>query len=162
MSMEGLRELYRIGAGPSSSHTMGPQRAALLFLARHPQAPSYRVTLLGSLAATGRGHLTDVGLKAVFGDRPFEIVWRADDVPAFHPNGMTFEALDASGQSVSAWRVYSVGGGAIREDGAPPPPSVYPLSTMDEILAWCETQGEPLWRYAEVHEGAGIWSHLDD
>lgn len=162
MAMEGLRQLYRIGAGPSSSHTMGPQRAARRFLARHPDAASYRVTLYGSLAATGRGHLTDVGLKAAFGETPFEIAWHADQVLPFHPNGLDLEALDAAGASLGTWRVFSVGGGAIREEGAPPPPSVYPLSTMDEILAWCENAGEPLWRYVETHEGKEIWTHLDE
>lgn len=141
---------------------MGPQRAAHQFLARHPAAASYRVTLYGSLAATGRGHLTDVGLRSAFGERPFDIRWRADEVPAFHPNGMDFEALDAAGASLDTWRIYSVGGGALSEEGAPPPESVYPLSTMDEILAWCSETGEPLWRYVEVHEGAGIWAHLED
>ena len=77
--MESLRELYRIGAGPSSSHTMGPQRAALLFKARHP-ADSYRVTLYGSLGATGRGHLTDVALVRAFAPAAVEILWRCSDM----------------------------------------------------------------------------------
>ena len=72
--MQSLRELYRIGAGPSSSHTMGPQRAAALYLARRPSDPAYRVTLYGSLAATGRGHLTDVALRRVVGSRPLDLV----------------------------------------------------------------------------------------
>jgi L-serine dehydratase len=152
--MESLRELYRIGAGPSSSHTMGPQRAAAAFLARHPKATSYKVTLYGSLAATGRGHLTDVALKAAFGARSLEIEWKPDVVPAFHPNGMDFEA------DGERWRIFSVGGGALREENAPPPPALYPLKTMDEALAWCEKNGEPLWRLAEVHEGPELWPHL--
>jgi L-serine dehydratase len=152
--MESLRELYRIGAGPSSSHTMGPQRAALRFLERVPQAPSYRVTLYGSLGATGKGHLSDVALRRVFGERPLEIVWKPETILPFHPNGMDFEAGDRK------WRVYSVGGGALREEDAPLPPGVYPLDTMDAILAWCDEQGEPIWRLGEVHEGSGLWEHL--
>ena len=160
--MESLRELYRIGAGPSSSHAMGPQRAALAFLARHPGAARYRVTLYGSLAATGRGHLTDVALQHAVGERALEIAWRPSEAPSFHPNGMDFAALDATGAALATWRVYSVGGGALREEGAPPPPSVYPESSMDAVLAWCEEHAEPIWRLAEAREGAALWDHLGE
>lgn len=95
--MESLRELYRIGAGPSSSHTMGPQRAALLFKARHP-ADSYRVTLYGSLGATGRGHLTDVALVRAFAPAAVEILWRPETLLPFHPNGMDFEGAEVGCQ----------------------------------------------------------------
>ncbi len=158
--MESLRELYRIGAGPSSSHAMGPQRAALAFLERRPDAPAYRVVLYGSLAATGRGHLTDVALAHAFGDRAFSLDWRPGEVLAFHPNGLDFEALDAQGGLVERWRVFSVGGGAIREEGAPEPTPIYPLGTMDEILSWSASHGEPIWRLAELHEGPEIWDYL--
>jgi L-serine dehydratase len=160
--MQSLRELYRIGAGPSSSHTMGPQRAALEFRARHPGAASCRVTLYGSLAATGRGHLTDRALERALAPLPLEITWKPEVVPPFHPNGMEFEALDAGGTVLGRWKVYSVGGGALREEGAPPPPAVYPVATMAQALAWCEDQGEPLWRLAEVHEGSAAWAHLSE
>lgn len=141
---------------------MGPQRAVLRFLERRPDAPAYRVTLYGSLASTGRGHLTDVALAHAFGPRAVELVWRPDVILPFHPNGIDFEALDAAGVPLETWRVFSVGGGALREEGAPPPASVYPLTTMDAILAWCEANGEPMWRLAEIHEGPSIWSHLED
>ncbi len=154
--MESLRELYRIGAGPSSSHTMGPQRAALQYKARHPAA-SYRVTLYGSLAATGRGHLTDVALTRAFAPSTVEMVWKGDVVLPFHPNGMDFEAPGAP-----AWRVFSVGGGALREETAPAPASVYPVSTMDAILEGCGREGEPIWRLAETSEGPALWDHLAD
>src|SRR5688572_25318393 len=129
--MESLRELYRIGAGPSSSHTMGPQRAAARFLARRPADAAYRVTLYGSLAATGRGHLTDVALRKAFDGRPFDLVWKPETYLPFHPNGMDFEALGKAGEVVERWRVFSVGGGALREEGAPPPAPIYPLSSME-------------------------------
>ena len=135
--MESLREIYRIGPGPSSSHTMGPERAARAFLARYPGGAGYRVTLYGSLAATGRGHLTDVALERAFQPRQVELVWKPDVVHPFHPNGMDFEAFEPTGKEIARWRVYSVGGGALREENAPPPASVYPLSTMADILAWC-------------------------
>ena len=92
--MESLRELFRIGNGPSSSHTMGPKRAAEQFMERCGEADSYRVTLYGSLAATGKGHLTDVAILSVLEQKaPTEIVWKADVVLPFHPNGMLFEGV---------------------------------------------------------------------
>ena len=154
--MESLRELYRIGAGPSSSHTMGPQRAALQYKSRHPAA-SYRVTLYGSLAATGRGHLTDVALQRAFAPAPVELVWKGEVVLPFHPNGMDFESPGGP-----LWRIFSVGGGALREENAPAPSAAYAVSTMDAILEWCDREGEPIWRLAETSEGAGLWDHLID
>jgi L-serine dehydratase len=151
--MQSLRELYRIGAGPSSSHTMGPQRAALAFKEKHP-ADRYRVTLHGSLGATGRGHLTDLALERALAPSQVEIVWKPESVLPFHPNGMDFEGGGAT------WRVFSVGGGELREENAPPPAAVYPVSTMKDILAWCEEEGEPVWRFAERHEGAPLWDYL--
>jgi L-serine dehydratase len=151
--MESLRELYRIGAGPSSSHTMGPQRAALRFRALHP-SDAYRVTLYGSLAATGRGHLTDLALRRALEPAEVEIVWKEDVSLPFHPNGMDFEGGGAS------WRVFSVGGGALREEGAPAPVPVYDVSSMEAVLAWCSREGEPVWRLAERVEGPALWEHL--
>ncbi len=160
--MEGLAELYRIGPGPSSSHAMGPVRAARRFLAAEPAAARYRVTLYGSLAATGKGHLTDVALEAAFAGHALEIAWRPEIVLPFHPNGIDFEALSVDGDVLRSARVYSVGGGAIREEGAPQPPSVYPERSMDEILAWCDEHGEPPWRLAEVREGPALFDLLDE
>jgi len=84
--MESIRELYRIGTGPSSSHTMGPQKAAKIFLQRHPAAANYRVTLFGSLAATGRGHLTDKVLEETFRPHSFELIWSPEQELPQHPN----------------------------------------------------------------------------
>lgn len=139
---------------------MGPQRAAAQFLSRAGGAPGYRVTLYGSLAATGRGHLTDVALTRAFGSLPLQLVWKPEVVLPFHPNGMDFEALDASGNAVRKWRVFSVGGGALREEGVEPPASVYKVSSMAEVLEWSERNGEPIWKFVESSEGQGIWEHL--
>ena len=96
--METIKKIYKIGLGPSSSHTMGPHRAATMFAARTKNTASrYRVTLYGSLAATGKGHHTDVAIKRGLAPKEVEIVWRADVVKPFHTNGMLFEALDADG-----------------------------------------------------------------
>ena len=92
--MESLKELYKVGNGPSSSHTMGPQRAAEQFKNKYPEASSYRAHLYGSLAATGEGHLTDYIIKKTLEPKDVEIVWREDVVKEYHPNGMMLEALD--------------------------------------------------------------------
>lgn len=159
--MQSLRELYRIGTGPSSSHTMGPALAAQRFAARVPQARSFTAELLGSLAATGRGHGTDTALVAAFAPRPVHIVWRPDETPTFHPNGLELVAHDEQGGELARWRVYSVGGGALREEGQPEPPAVYPITTMAGLLAWCATSGKPLWEYVLTCEDSNIGSHLD-
>ena len=109
--METIKKIYKIGYGPSSSHTMGPNRAAEMFAARTKNAVRYRVTLYGSLAATGKGHHTDLAITRGLAPKEVEIVWRADVVKPFHPNGMLFEALGVDGETVDQWLVYSIGGG---------------------------------------------------
>ncbi len=161
--MESLKELYRIGHGPSSSHTMGPKKAAELFLQRCPDAEAYRVTLYGSLAATGKGHLTDTVIRATLQPHaPTEIVWRADIVPAFHPNGMLFEGLRGD-TAVASWEVFSIGGGALADETTQhaTPPSIYPLTTIAEIKAWCYREGKTYWEYVGDCEGPEIWDYLD-
>jgi len=160
--MESLRELYRIGHGPSASHTLGPRTAAERFRARTADAARYRVTLYGSLAATGRGHLTDQAIAKVLQPVPTELRWKPDVALSFHPNGIDFEALDAEGNATTRWRIYSVGGGALREEGAPTPASVYPSTSLAEILDWAQQNGEPLWACVEQNEASGIWDHLRD
>jgi len=113
--MESIRELYRIGVGPSSSHTMGPRLAAERFRARVPEASAFRVVLYGSLAATGRGHLTDKAIADALAPLPVEIVWSPDTTRPEHPNAMDFTALDAAGTILETWTVFSVGGGALRD-----------------------------------------------
>ena len=116
--MKTLKELYRIGIGPSSSHTMGPRNAAEQFLAKNPTAKAYEVTLYGSLAATGKGHMTDVAiLETLEPHAPTRIIWQPHFFLPFHPNGMTFKAKDKNGKVSDEWTVYSVGGGALAEEG---------------------------------------------
>src|SRR5690554_197069 len=114
--MKTIKELFKIGNGPSSSHTMGPRRAAERFVLRHPEAPQFRVTLFGSLAATGVGHLTDTILENSFKPKPLEIIWKPGAELPLHPNGLEFEVLD-NGKVLEKWRVYSIGGGALMEEG---------------------------------------------
>lgn len=96
--MKSLKELYKIGKGPSSSHTMGPQKASMIFLERNRRTASFEVTLYGSLAATGKGHMTDVAIKDVLQSvAPVNIIWRPQVFLPFHPNGMKFRACDERG-----------------------------------------------------------------
>lgn len=162
--MESLKELYKIGTGPSSSHTMGPKKAAEAFVKRASDADRYKVTLYGSLAATGKGHMTDVAILSVLEPvAPTEIVWRPDISLPFHPNGMRFEAFKA-GKPVDEWVIYSVGGGALanEETAKNPPANIYPMTHISEILEWCNREGQTFWEYVEECEGPGIWDYLDE
>lgn len=164
--MESLKKLYRIGLGPSSSHTMAPSRAANQFLAKYPDAAHYRVTLFSSLAATGKGHLTDKAIEEAIQPRSLEIVWKEDEVLPLHPNGMQFDALDADGRQYGHWEVYSVGGGALMEahpDGSlPSAHAIYPLTTMETLLHHFHERGESFWGYVEAVEGEEIRDFLGE
>ncbi len=160
--MESIRELYKIGKGPSSSHTMGPKRAAEQFAARNANSASFRVTLYGSLAATGKGHMTNVAILEVLEPiAPTEIVWLPDVVLDFHPNGMLFEALDIAQKVVDEWQVFSVGGGTIASSAEEiSKKSIYPLTKMEDIIDWCDHEGHSFWEYVELYEGKEIWDYL--
>lgn len=160
--MQSLKELYRIGMGPSSSHTMAPRRAAQLFFEKNPQACSYRVTLYGSLAATGKGHFTDQAILDVLDKDKTQIVWQKDTVLPFHTNAMKFEAFDADRNVADSWTVYSVGGGALREENEAPADEVYDYKTFADIVSWAEDQGRPIWTIVFDNEGEEIRRYLRD
>ncbi len=159
--MESLRALYRIGRGPSSSHTMGPIAAAQVFAAAWPRADAFSVTLYGSLAKTGRGHLTDRAIRGALAPRPVEIIFdtATEDLP--HPNTMDFTAL-AEGRVLGSARILSVGGGKIEILGQPQPPDaqVYALRRFADIKDYCLRENIRLWEYVERMEGPGIWDFL--
>ena len=163
--MKSIKELYRIGTGPSSSHTMGPRKAAEIFLARHRNAASFKVTLYGSLAATGKGHMTDVAINDTLTPvAPVEIVWQPKVFLPFHPNAMTFAAFDARQKLLENWTVYSIGGGALAENNEEPTiesKEVYDMRSMTEILNWCERTGKSYWEYVKECEDEDIWDYLD-
>ena len=163
--MESLREIFRIGKGPSSSHTMGPQRAAIIFAERHPEAARFEVTLYGSLAATGKGHMTDKAIIDVLKQiAPVEIVWEPSVFLPYHPNGMLFRAYNNSQDLLDEWTVYSVGGGALSEGKATDDyfhkESVYELHTLKDIQTWCEHHGRGYWEYVKHCEGDDLWDYL--
>ena len=162
--MKTLRELYRIGHGPSSSHTMGPRKAANQFLERFDHATRFNVTLYGSLAATGKGHMTDVAILDVLGTDRTTIIWEPRQFLPFHPNGMKFEALDAQGHILADWTVYSVGGGALAEEGQANTEykDIYDMHYATDILRWCEEKGRNFWEYVQECEGPEIWDYLKE
>ena len=163
--MKTIKEIYRIGHGPSSSHTMAPRFASERFLARHPEAARFEVTLYGSLALTGKGHLTDVAIMDVFGEKaPVTINWQQDIFLPYHPNGMTFKAFNAEGVMTEEWTVYSVGGGALEEEGKPAIlPDIYPITRMTDILNWCESKGKSYWEYVkDVENDPYLMDYLEE
>ena len=163
--MKTIKEIYRIGHGPSSSHTMAPRFASEQFLARHPEAVRFEVTLYGSLALTGKGHLTDVAIMDVFGDKaPVTINWESDIFLPYHPNGMTFKAFNSEGVMTEEWTVYSVGGGALEEEGKPAViPDIYPITRMTDILNWCEDTGKAYWEYVkDVENDPYLMDYLEE
>jgi L-serine dehydratase len=159
--MESIKEIYKIGNGPSSSHTMGPAFASRIFKEKNPGAASVRVTLYGSLAATGKGHLTDKAIIETFDPVKVDIIWEPATFLPQHPNGMKFEALDDDHQTAGEWITFSIGGGDISDNGERERKgSVYKLTTMKETLAWCEKQGCSFWEYVEMQESPDLSDYL--
>ncbi|MCK9202896.1 MAG: L-serine ammonia-lyase [Bacteroidales bacterium] len=159
--MESIKEIFKIGFGPSSSHTMGPRKAAEIFKTKNPGIKKARVTLYGSLAATGKGHMTDKAILEGMYPVPVEIIWEPDVFLSAHPNGLRFEALDKAGNAREEWTTYSIGGGDISDTGKRSASKiVYPLITMAEILQWCESNGRTLWEFVEMHEPPDLWDYL--
>ena len=181
--MKSIKDIYKIGKGPSSSHTMGPFKAVRSYLEHHPDAGHLHVTLYGSLAATGRGHLTDVAIREAYstwrwtdkesiesnfrraGD--VDIEWRPKETRPFHPNGMKIATVNFDGDLYDKWTYYSVGGGDIVcmdcEIDGENEEDIYSLNTMSELLDWCNREGKTYWEYVDEIEGKGhgVWEHLE-
>lgn len=159
--MESIKEVFRIGHGPSSSHTMGPRFAAERFKQANRDAYAYRVTLYGSLAATGKGHLTDASIKETLAPKQVEFLWRPETVLPKHTNGMKFEALDQVGKTLNEWIAYSVGGGKIADENTQLVENhIYEQKNIEEVLAYIESKNMTYWEYVEKHEGSDIWDYL--
>ena len=160
--MKSIREIYKIGKGPSSSHTMGPERAAKFFKAMHPEADRFRVILYGSLSKTGVGHGTDRVVKEVLAPLPTEIIFSTEELPNSHPNTMDFIAVKDHTES-APFRVESVGGGDIRFSGMEKVESeeVYIEHSFAEIADFCKWRYiNTLSEYVELNEGPEIWDFL--
>ena len=160
--MKSIREIYKIGKGPSSSHTMGPERAAKLFKEKYPQANTYRVILYGSLSKTGIGHGTNRVIQEVLSPVPTEIIFSEEILINCHPNTMDLLAFIDSEQ-IGSLRIESIGGGDIRVPGQSilDTPEVYPENSFAEIADFCKWRYiDKLSDYVELNEGEDIWDFL--
>ena len=162
--MKSIREIYKIGKGPSSSHTMGPERAAKLFREEHPDADAFQVVLYGSLSKTGVGHGTDRVLRDTLAPLPCEIVFSDEELTKSHPNTLDLYAYKDS-QEIGYMRVESIGGGDIRIPGQShrDTPDLYPENSFAEIADFCKWRYiDKLSDYVELNEGTEIWDFLMD
>lgn len=161
--MNTIKEIYKIGYGPSSSHTMGPQIASSSFLKEHGNYNHYRITLLGSLAATGKGHLTDAIIEKEFSDKKYEIIWEPDKYLEYHPNALKIEAFDENNSKCLQKIYYSVGGGNVVEEGQENiDKHIYEYTTLNDILNWCFSNGKQIWEYVDENEESDIWDYLEE
>ena len=160
--MKSIRDLYKIGKGPSSSHTMGPSRAAELFRSETPDAERYEVVLYGSLSKTGVGHGTDRVIRDVFAPKDVQIIFsESDPADLKHPNTLDLSAFRGA-EKIGFMRVESIGGGDIIVEGRPglEPPEVYPENSFAEIAQFCAWRGVSLPEYVELNEGPEIRTFL--
>jgi len=166
--MKSIRSVYKIGNGPSSSHTVGPYRAAKWFGKRHPSADRFRVTLYGSLAFTGEGHGTGKAIRTALPDA--EIVFDRESADLPHPNTMRFEAFRGR-ELLGENRIFSIGGGSIRIEGeeAGEEQEIYPQKDFSEILSVCRTLDLTLAAFIYWLEGEGlredlrvVWHAMED
>lgn len=160
--MKSIRDVFKIGKGPSSSHTIGPEHAAQEFLRRYPDAELYRVKLYESLCKTGRGHGTDRVLYAVLGKERTEVQFcDYSPEPLPHPNTLDFFAF-RGGEQIGYMRVMSVGGGDIVIEGEPVTEAdeIYPENSFAEIHQFCKWRYISLSEYVELNEGPEIWDFL--
>ena len=167
-AMPTIRELYKVGRGPSSSHTMGPEKAGIIFKSRYPDADSYKAILYGSLASTGKGHMTDFSIIETMKPKKCEVEfdYTTNDLP--HPNTLDIIAFK-DGKQQAKLRFMSVGGGQIVIEGEKlkENENLYPFHTFDEIKKYCEEHDMRLWQYVEMIEGKeisefvhGIWDQM--
>lgn len=160
--MHSLRQIYKVGPGPSSSHTIGPKRSALLFLSEYPHLHHIKVTLFGSLSLTGKGHQTDHILSRTFSPLPTEIVFDRSFDPG-HPNTLVLEGLDSNNQSIAHWTVHSIGGGDLV---IPEYPQLidqihfYKEHSLDEIKAVLQARELSLVDYVYENEGLDVKDYL--
>ena len=159
--MQSLKYLYRIGNGPSSSHTMGPIVAARRFLKIAGDADNFKVILYGSLAKTGKGHMTDSAVKNTIGEDRCQIVFDYDTPVEVHPNTLDFIAYK-NGEEILKKRYFSIGGGEVLAEGEEKRehPDVYPHNSFTEIVEYCRKKDIRLWQYVEECEGVEIWDYL--
>ncbi len=159
--MQSLQYLYRIGKGPSSSHTMGPLTAAKRFLKEYPNADSYKAILYGSLAKTGKGHMSDQAIMEAFENKHLELIMDMHTSVDNHPNTLDIMAFKDDKQ-IAYKRYYSIGGGEVIEDGEQviEHEEVYELNSYTAISEYCREKDMRIWEYVQECEGEEIWDYL--
>ncbi len=159
--MKSIRSVYKIGHGPSSSHTVAPYNAAIHFGRKHPDADGFRVTLYGSLALTGAGHGTGKAILSALPDAEILVDTEKKDLP--HPNTMLFTALKG-GREIDSVRVFSIGGGSLRFEDEPESDEkeIYPEKNLTEILNACRREKTSLAEWIRSNEGEGFRDYLSD
>lgn len=162
--MESIKEIFRIGHGPSSSHTMGPSRVATAFGSKYADAAAFKVILYGSLAATGKGHLTDKAIIDALSPRTVEFEWQPAVFLPQHPNALRITAFDGEGKELGETLAYSVGGGQVLYDGAEENKAeqIYPLTNMTSILDWVLSTGRTFWEYVREYEDSDILDYMQE
>ena len=161
--MKSLKTIYKIGYGPSSSHTMGPQRASSEFLKRNPNATNFKVYLYGSLALTGKGHLTDYIILKTLGSDKTEVIFEYSKELPFHPNGMMFTAYH-NDKVIDSWTVYSIGGGNIVDESnsLAVEKEVYKIDNMTDTLKYCKENNLTLLEYIKSLEDEEVEAYLNE
>ncbi len=161
--MKSLTELFKIGRGPSSSHTMGPEYACKAFMKQHPEIDAIQVILYGSLAKTGKGHGTDQVIEKTVAPLPCEVVFNFTETDIPHPNTMDMIGFKNGTQAAKA-RVMSVGGGSIsfENDILIETPDIYPEHTFSDIAEYCKKHSLRLWEYATERENPDFWEYMDE
>lgn len=162
--MESIKEIFKIGYGPSSSHTMGPAIASQKFLKKNQDADNFKCILYGSLARTGKGHLTDYIIKKTFGNKPIEVIFDYDITYDYHPNAMKFFAY-LDNEVIDEWLIFSVGGGSLKELGDNRDSfneEIYPHKTMNEILEYIKKTNISLVGYVLKYENKSLKEYLQE
>ena len=160
--MESIKEIYKIGYGPSSSHTMGPAKAAIIFKSKNIKATKFEVELFGSLALTGRGHLTDKAIINILGDDT-KVIFNYDYTYDYHPNALKFRAFDNDSNLLDEWLVFSVGGGSLKTLGEKDDSKkeIYPHNTMSEVIKYLRHNNLTLLEYIKQCEEDDLFDYLE-
>ncbi len=158
--MDSIKKIYKIGNGPSSSHTMGPKFAASKFLNKNPGVSTFKVHIYGSLALTGKGHMTDIAIMDTLGENA-EIVWHQKERLPLHTNGMLFEAYDVDSSLIDSWEVYSIGGGELMDkDNKVVPQVIFPQTNMASIMKHLKNEGGTFWEYVYRNDDDELEDYL--
>ncbi len=161
--MESIKTIFKIGKGPSSSHTMGPKKAAAEFRATYPNAESFVATLYGSLAATGKGHFSDTAIIEALQPHAVQFIWQPNIILDLHTNAMKFEAYDDAKALLGSKIYYSVGGGKIvDENSIANDELIYEHNNLTDILEWVEKRGKTYWEYVAERETSDLWDYLNE